>query len=250
MKVYPQELKKLIKKASFNYVLNGVQILFEKDRISSRMISDKKDFAVVINIPQNNVLINGDSPVKVNFLLDQNLIFGKNNSKFRNSNTEKFISDAFKKIAEADSEISDNKFRVIDNGKKVSFPLCEDEMVENNILTEKPIADGAGFLIFDLDQDFLNYFKNNGKILRKVNEFYLIIEDGKAKLQTIEFSKNGKPHALDKNLGDLQKAVSHDLTAVVFDYKNFRQVLDFIDSENYKIQLGFRKDDKLEMQIK
>ena len=48
MKLNPEKMKTLVKKASFNYLLGCVQLSFEPDKITSKMMSPNQDFFVSI----------------------------------------------------------------------------------------------------------------------------------------------------------------------------------------------------------
>jgi hypothetical protein len=122
MKVNPVRLKSVIQKSSFNYRLMGARILFEADKISSKMISPDRTYAVIINTP-NDVLtgVKRKNGVELNFELG--------NKPFSKRVFHQFDSN------ECKAKIDESHFIINDNDMEARLALSNfDQIVLNGDL--------------------------------------------------------------------------------------------------------------------
>lgn len=126
MKINPKNLTKLIKKASFNFVFEGIRLSFTKDKIISR----EKSLECSAILELKNDVLSGFRKKQI----DIDLRLEKLKATYRNTSLEKMLKVTLGKLDTATAEITNTHFVITDNnGAKTKLGLCD------YVIDDKPI---------------------------------------------------------------------------------------------------------------
>lgn len=218
--------KSILKKATLNFSIESVQLKFNKDVIKSNMISAHRDAITELNMPNNVFAMKKDDEYEFNF-------------NQPNVNLMPFLN----LVDEESAEISiKNEKIIISSGKQKShIYFCSPEIVST--FESKPKSSISYFVQLQMNEDVLESFNKIKKIGTKFGNIYFNVENN---IFNIETSDRSNMFSNSLKL-DLLEDIEYKNITLKFDYKNFINLLNVMNSEYEDFMLSFSYIEKDEM---
>lgn len=214
-KIQVQEFKKLLMKATLNNSIGSVQFEFDNGRVKSKLMS-QDDRAIVI-LDKENDIISADN-VSFYFLDPYTNI-----NPFLN-----LIEDA-----EADLIIRNEKITIKNGPRKADLHFCDPSVVKTFGANE---ARSEGhFFTMEINEVFLNAFKDIKKIGARFKKVYFNVEGGVFSIETAD-KTNMFSNGLKVNLAE--NVESNDLS-ICFDFRYFVNLMTVINGEAEEFKMDF-----------
>ncbi|MBU0777884.1 hypothetical protein KKF82_06465 [Patescibacteria group bacterium] len=214
MEIAINEFKSVLKRATLNFSIESVQLKLSKDRIKSSMISEHRNAMSFVDI--KNEVCNVDKEYEFNF-------------NQPNSQLIPFLNFG----ETANIKIHDEKVVISSGRQRSNIHFCSPEIVSTFELNSNKDIDY--FITVDVDDDFIEAFSKIRKLGSLFDNIYFNVEKGKF---NIEISDRYNPfsNGLKFDLVDI-KGVK-DLS-LMFDYKNFVNLMNVIGDRNESFKLNF-----------
>jgi len=224
MNINVVNFKDVLKKATLNFSIGSVQLVFEDGKIKSSMISESRNAIVVIHV--DNDVISGDG-VEFNFSSpSENLV------PFLNLVDEE----------EVDIEIRTEKIVMRDGRQKQSIHFCSPTIVST--FGSRAAREGTTyFTAIEIDGRFVDMFSKIKKIGSRFGKIYFTVDNGKLFIETTD-----KTNRFSNNLKfELMSVGSDDLT-MCFDYTDFSNLMSVIGNrEDFKMHFAYVEDQEMGM---
>jgi hypothetical protein len=224
-KLYVDNFKDILKKATLNFSIDNVNIGITEDKVVSRMINNDKNAIIFIDRENDFIEIPEDKSFDFNFSEPQAQLV-----PFLNiiDNNEVHI------------DISDEKIVITDGTLSTKVFFCSPTIV--NIFGSQNAREIDSFLDIDIDEDFYRSYLKIKKIGAKFGKVYFTVKNGKFYIETIDKS-NTFSNGLSLELID--NVEEEDLT-MLFNFKNFVDLMTIIDV-NFKFKFAYLKDQQMGM---
>lgn len=220
--------KTILKKATLNFSIESVQLVFTKERIKSKMITPASDGIVILDV-DNNVLpdMNKNDTIVMNFIEPNSNIVPYLN----------LIDDG----EETKINIHDEKITLIQGKQKSNIFFCS-ETVVNVFDSDNTRPDVEYFKQLPLDDDFINAFNKIKKIGSKFNKIYFGVSNDKLYIETSD-KQNRFSNGLRIDLCDMKKS---DMF-MCFDFKNVVNVMSVMNGSSDDFICHFAYVDEQEL---
>lgn len=230
MNINIKKFKKFVKKSTLNYSIESLQIVFDKEKISSKMASPQGKYIVLLEC-SNDIFTRMDNEKYVLNFMDpsQNLV------PFLNTFDDDIV----------DVKIESEKMILSKSRQKINIFFCSPSVVSTFNLTS-PRAGIVYFTTLSFDDDLIESFNKIKKVGMKFGKVYFTVKDKKIYIETTD-KLNRLSNGIIFKIGDID---INDLS-ICFDYKdifNLLTVLDFDSLVNtFKISITYMKDQNLGM---
>jgi hypothetical protein len=217
-----KEFVNVLRKATMNFSIGTVQLLFENGKVQSKMISETSDTVVLLNV-DNNVFQANDY-IDFNFLNpDINLI--------------PFIN--LIDTDEADINITEEKITLINGNQKSNIHFCSPQIV-NVFGSDDVKKDTEYFLTLDIDDTFIDAYTKIKKIGNQFNNVYFNVEDGKFMMETSDRTNRYSNSLKIELVNDVEEA---DLS-MRYNFRTFINLMTVIngDADNFSINFTYIRE--------
>jgi len=206
--------KNIVRKSTLNLSFDSTQILFNNEKITSKMVSRDYSAVVILDLP-NDVFSNVMGEMEFNFVQP-------------NQNLMPFLN-LFDDEDEIEIIPNDNFITVKKDKHNVRIMLSVSKAVStfnHSIVNMKP------FVTLPIDDDFIDSYNKIKKIGPKFGKIYFNVEDGVLYIETTNreevFSNSLKLKITDVNSPDTQ---------LCFNYKNFVNAMTLINGNHNEFEL-------------
>ena len=217
------EFVKVLKKATLNFSIGTVQLLFDNGKIRSRMVSEASDVVVLLDM-NNDVFDQANDSIEFNFIEP-------------NVNIIPFINliDG----EEADINIGNEKITLINGSQRSNMFFCSPQIV-NVFGSDDVKKDTEYFLTIDVDDNFINAYAKIKKIGSQFNNVYFNVEGGKF---VIEASDRTNRYSNSLRV-DLVDGVDESDLSMRYNLRTFIDLMTVIngDATNFKINFTYIKE--------
>lgn len=227
MKMNMWEFKRVLKRASINYLIPGIHLTFKDGKIQSSSVSKDNNAIVILEI-DDTVLDNKR---------DEELEFSFANIS---SNLKPYLE--LLKDEEVDINISDSKIVIEDsNRSKVDLWLSGAKEFTNHFSGEDRSDQFDYFYENLLSENILTKFNEIKKIAMKFQKIYFVCEDGKLYIQSTDKTNqfcNSVKFEVDDAIQD-----SRNLS-MCFDFKNITYILSTIEDDinNFRLKCSWLEE--------
>ena len=230
MNINISNFKDILRKATMNYSINSVQLIFSEGRIRSKMISDNRDCIVLLDVENNVIpeLIDGD---------------------FNFSEPSQQLKPFLNLIEEGDDidsniEIFQEKVIITQGDLNVSVFFCDPIIVSTFGSDSAKKKDS--FLSMTINDEFMNIFSKIGKIGSRFGKVYFNVKDGKFSIETSD-KTNVYSNGLEFDL-NTEKDMSKDIGDITlcFNYKNMVNLMSIV-KEGDTLNFSYIKDQEMGM---
>lgn len=224
MNVNITNLKDVLKKATLNFSIGSVQLMFEDGKIKSSLISEDRNAIVKINV--------------------DNDVFGVDDIEFNFSDPSQNLIPYLNLIEgeEADIEIRTEKIILRDGRQKTDVHFCSPTIV--SIFGSDATREGTSyFTAMDIDEQFIEMFKKIKKVGSRFGKIYFTVDNNKLFIETTD-KTNRFSNSLKFELMDVEY---NDMT-VCFDYMNFSHLMSIVgNSEDFKLSIAYVEEQEMGM---
>ncbi|KFZ26300.1 MAG: hypothetical protein KQ78_01473 [Candidatus Izimaplasma bacterium HR2] len=201
MNINVENLQKIIKKATLNYVVPSVQLKVDGRNIISRMRSQNNTVVICLNIP-NDII--SEVPDEIEFNFDE-----------PNVKVKPYLTLIDSEVV--DAIITDDKLTLKNGRHKTNLHFCMSSFVTTFTGAE---PNSPSFYELDLTTEVSECFEKIRKVAGKFEKVYFTVRDGKFILETTDRTNrfaNGISFELD--------SIDHNNIDICFEFKNFNAVL-------------------------
>jgi len=228
MEINVENFKSFLKKATFNFSIESVQIIIDGDRIQSKMINEEGTAIVNLDV-ENNVFTGIEDKQELNFSLPFKQLI-----PFLNLLDEE----------EADIKLNDEKMVIISGRQKSNIHFCSPQIV-TVFGADSPRSEVKPFLVMDIDENFISSFNKIKKIGQKFGKIYFTVDNNSLIMET-EDKINRFSNSLKFNLIDKLENETDNLI-LEFKYKNMTDLMTLVSDEGFKLSLFYIKDQEMGM---
>jgi hypothetical protein len=199
--------KEVLRKATLNFSIESVQLLFTKDSVKSRMISDHRDAVVELNLPNAIMELKDKDEFEFNFSQP-------------NTNLVPFLSLIDSEVANI--SIKNEKIIISDGNQRSNIHFCSPDVV--SVFSGKIEKSVEYFMTLEINDDIISIFNKIKKVGTKFGNIYFNIEDGKFNVEAADRSNR-----FSNNLKFDISEVSNTDISLKFNFKTFLNLLSVIN---------------------
>lgn len=223
MKINLKNFETVLKKATHNFNIETVQLVFEDGRIKTSMVSSSNNNIAILDITNKVVDVNDE--MVFNFIEPSSNVLPFISS-FDSEEVNFSITDAFMKLKDGDQSC------------RINF--CDNEAV--NVLGRQGTKDGLDwFFKIKIDESFMDKFEKIKKIGSRFGKVYIEVKDGNIYLDTSDkenYYSNGLKFKLDE--------IESDEKTICFYYKDMVHLMSIIDLDlNFELRCAYMDTQKL-----
>jgi len=194
--------KEILKKATFNFSIESVQLKLTEDKVCSSMVSNGRTTVSVLNLPNNILDVKGEE-IELNFSEPN-----KHLMPFLNLIDEESVG----------VKIDDEKMVISSGRQKSKMFFCSPQVVSTFSSPMRP--DIKPFITIDMNEDFIGAISKIKKVGQKFGSVYFNVEKGIFSIETTD-----KSNRFSNSLKfDLVECEGDDIT-LKFDYKEFMDAI-------------------------
>jgi hypothetical protein len=229
MQINVENFKSLVRKATLDLSIDSVQLNFEKDTITSKMITQHSDGIVLLNL-ENDAIIG----------MTENDDF-----QFNFSEPNQYVMPFLNLIDEEEANIAihQNKITLSIGRQRSNMFFCSPGVV-NVFSAGAPLESVNYFVDMPISEDFINAFKKIKKVGTRFGRVYFNVEDGILSIESTD-KRNSMSNTLKF---DLVEADFRDMS-ICFDFGNFSKMMSLVSDnyEDFEIKISYMEDKELGM---
>lgn len=208
MIVNVEKFKKLLKKATLNFLIDNVSLDFSPSRIKSNMINRIKDSISILNM-ENDVILDMKGEMSLAFVQPNVFLLPYLN---------------LIQTEEAILTYEENKIRLSSGSLKSTVHFCDDNLTIFGSTAPKV---NDYFLTISIDENIKEMFYSIKKVANKFGVVYFVVNDGVFYMKTTDI-KNKLSNALSFEVCNVD--VSDRI--IGFDFKNLSQLFNVLDDDH------------------
>lgn len=206
----------VMRKATLNHSINSVQLNFEDDRIKTKMIKDGTSDAIVfLDIP--NEVITTEEELSLNF-----------------KEPKTFVVPYVKTFAEETVELSIKREKMILQNANKKVDIYFDDPAAISVFTRTP-REMDFFIDIDVDGSFRQMYKDLKQVGSRAGNVYFDVKD---KVFFIEATDRSNRFSNAMRF-DLVTDVDVDDLSMMFDWKNFFNLMEVIGDRDFKMKFTY-----------
>jgi hypothetical protein len=229
MKINVENFKSLVRKATLDLSIDSVQLNFEKDTVTSKMITQHSDGIVLLEL-ENDAIIG----------MTENDDF-----QFNFSEPNQYVMPFLNLIDEEEANIAIHQDKItLSIGRQRSNMFFCSPTVVNVFSAGSPLESVVYFIDMPISEDFINAFKKIKKVGTRFGRVYFNVEGGLLSIESTD-----KRSSVSNTLKfDLVETDFRDMS-ICFDFGNFSKMMSLVsdDYEEFEIKISYREENELGM---